>query len=139
MAGKLSDQESVPTKWNDPEPELRLIAHSEGTPAKAVYYLTGAIMACGGDLLSRRFHSDGSATLECEFPRGICVEIYGAFLAAGLRLSRSSHLKMAELCLRTHALPEDFQNQVMALELEVWESKADGDALAYLSGNRQIA
>jgi len=125
--------------WNDPEPELRLIAHSEDAPEKAVYYLTGAIMACGGQMLSRRFHSDGSAALECEFPRAICVEIYCALLSAGLQLSRSSHMKMAELCLRTYALPEDFQHQVVALELEVWESKAGGDVLARLVESRQIA
>lgn len=125
--------------WNEPEHELRLMAHSEEAPAKTVYYLTGAIMACGGEMLSRRFHSDGSAALECEFPRGICMEIYGALLTAGLQLSRSSHLKMAELCLRTHALPEDFQYKVVAMELEVWESKTGGGAPAYLTANRQIA
>jgi hypothetical protein len=139
MADNLSDQESVLTMWNNPEPELRLMAHSEDAPAKAVYYLTGAIMACGGEMLSRRFHCDGSAALECEFPRGICVEIYGVLLTAGLQLSRSSHLKMAELCLRTHALPEDFQQQVVAMELEVWESETGGGTLARLVESRQIA
>ena len=114
--------------WNDPIPELRLISRSEDSPEKTVYFLTGAIMACGGMMLSRRFHSDGSAAIECEFPRSICVEMYGVLLSAGLRLSRNSHLKLADLCRCTHALPLDFQQQIVTLEVEVLQRTDDGDS-----------
>lgn len=115
----LSDQESVLTAPHDLTPELRLISRSDDEPGKTVYFLTGAIMACGGLMLSRRFHSDGSAALECEFPRAICVDMYAVLLTAGLRLSRNSHLKMAELCRCTHALPRNFEKQVVTLEIDV--------------------
>lgn len=115
--------------WNDPIPELRLISRSEDSPEKAVYFLTGAIMACGGVMLSRRFHSDGSAAIECEFPRSICVEMYGVLLSAGLRLSRSSHMKLAELCRCSHALPPEFQQQIVTLEIEVLRRGAEEDVL----------
>ena len=139
MADNLSDQESVLTMWNDPEPELRLMAHSEEAPAKTVYYLTGAIMACGGEMLSRRFHCDGSAALECEFPREICVEIYGVLLSSGLHLSRSSHLKMAELCSCTHALPLGLKEQTVLLEIEVLRPRAEDEQIQESLERRQIA
>lgn len=105
--------------WDISIPELRLISRSEDAPEKTVYFLTGAIMACGGQMLSRRFHSDGSAALECQFPRAICVDMYGVLLSAGLHLSRGSHLKLAELCRCTHALPVDFQRQRIMLDVEI--------------------
>jgi len=126
----LSDQESVLTMmWNDSMPELRLISRSEDSPEKTVYFLTGAIMACGGMMLSRRFHSDGSAAIECEFPRSICVEMYGVLLSAELHLSRNSHMKLAELCRCTHALPQEFQQQVVTLEIEVLQRADDRDSV----------
>lgn len=115
--------------WNDPIPELRLISRSEDSPEKAVYFLTGAIMACGGEMLSRRFHSDGSAAIECEFPRSICVEMYGVLLSAGLRLSRSSHMKLSELCRCSYALPPEFQQQIVTLEIEVLRRDTEEDVL----------
>lgn len=137
--GILSDQDSVLITWNETMPELRLISRSDDGPEKSVYFLTGAIMACGGQMLSRRFHSDGSAALECEFPRAICVEIYSVLLSAGLQLSRGSHLKMAELCSCTHALPLDCQQQTVMLEVEVLQSKAEDEELSLRLGSRQIA
>jgi hypothetical protein len=135
----LSDQDSVLMTRNEPMPELRLISRSEDSPEKAVYFLTGAVMACGGMMLSRRFHSDGSAAIECEFPRSICVEMYGVLLSAGLRLSRASHLKMAELCRCTHALPRDFQQQIVMLEIEVLQRGSEGDALNLTVEGQSVA
>lgn len=137
--GILSDQESVLITRNETMPELRLISRSEDAPEMTVYFLTGAIMACGGQMLSRRFHSDGSAALECEFPRAICVEIYSVLLSAGLRLSRGSHLKMAELCNCTHALPLERKQQIVMLEIEVLQSKAEDEELSLRLEGRQIA
>lgn len=135
----MSDQESVLITRNDPIPELRLISRSEDAPEKTVYFLTGAILACGGEMLSRRFHSDGSAALACEFPREICVEIYGVLLSSGLHLSRSSHLKMAELCSCTHALPLGLKEQTVLLEIEVLRPRAEEEQIQESLERRQIA
>ena len=135
----MSDQDSVLMTWNDTMPELRLISRSEDSPEKAVYFLTGAIMACGGMMLSRRFHSDGSAAIECEFPRAICVEMYSVLLSAGLRLSRSSHLKLSELCRCTHALPLDFQQQMVMLEVEVLQRGSEEEVLNLLVERQPVA
>lgn len=120
-------------------PELRLISRSEDSPERAVYFLTGAIMACGGQLLSRRFHSDGSAALECEFPRAICVEMYGVLLSAGLQLSRGSHLKLAELCRCTHALPLECQQEPVMMEVEVLRVGEEEETALPLTKQLQIA
>lgn len=120
-------------------PELRLISRSEDSPERAVYFLTGAILACGGQLLSRRFHSDGSAALECEFPRAICVEMYGALLSAGLQLSRGSHLKLAELCRCTHALPLDCRQELVVLEIEVLQPEIEEGSSMLPLERQQIA
>jgi len=125
--------------WNESMPELRLISRSEDSPEKTVYFLTGAVMACGGMMLSRRFHSDGSAAIECEFPRSICVEMYGVLLSAGLRLSRNSHLKMAELCRCTHALPLSFQQQIVMLEIEVLQRGSEEDVLNLTLEGQSVA
>lgn len=125
--------------WTTPVPELRLVARSEDAPERAVYFLSGAIMACGGQMLSRRFHSDGSAALECEFPRAVGVEMYGALLSAGLHLSRSSHLKLAELCRCTHALPRDFEDQVVMLEIEVLQPRTEEGHLKLPPEPQQVA
>lgn len=120
-------------------PELRLISRSEDSPEKTVYFLTGAIMACGGMMLSRRFHSDGSAVIECEFPRSICMEMYGVLLTSGLRLSRNSHIKLAELCRCTYVLPLDRQRQIVMLEIEVLQRGAEEEKLSPYVEQRPMA
>lgn len=110
-------------------PELKLIAHSEEAPERMIRFLTGAIMVCGGHMLSRRFHSDGSAALECEFLRARCVDIYSVLVAAGLQLSRSSHFKLAELCQCTRAMLPSVEEQIVLLELEVIRNSDEGEGL----------
>jgi hypothetical protein len=103
MAGRaLSDGSSVrelcePTGvrcgWN-----LSLAALCSDDAARTVRFLTGAVLACGGDVLSRRFEPGQSATIEFEFVRATCVEMYSILIAAGLELSAEAHLAMASLC-----------------------------------------
>jgi hypothetical protein len=78
--------------------ELNLIALAAEDAPRTVRFLTGAIMACGGDVLSRRFDTGGVAAIEFEFVRAICVEMYSVLIAAGLELSAESHLVLASLC-----------------------------------------
>jgi hypothetical protein len=78
--------------------EISLIGLCPDDAPRTVRFLTGAIMACGGDVLARRFDAEGMATIEFEFVRAICVEMYSVLIAAGLDLSAESHHALASLC-----------------------------------------
>jgi hypothetical protein len=77
---------------------LRLTALSADEPERLVRYLTGALLSCGGWILTRTTQGNQAAELDFEFARAACVEIYAVLIAAGLELSRDSHLQMADLC-----------------------------------------
>lgn len=70
---------------------------SDDTP-RTVRFLTGAVMACGGCVLSRRYDPGDRAGIEFEFARATCVEMYSILIAAGLELSAESHRLLATLC-----------------------------------------
>lgn len=93
MDGTVQLNRGVPGGW-----ELELIALGAEDAPRTIRFLTGAIMACGGDVLSRRFDTGGSAAIEFEFVRAICVEMYSILIAAGLDLSAESHLALSSLC-----------------------------------------
>jgi len=78
--------------------ELHLIAFCAEDAPRTIRFLTGAIMACGGDVVSRRFDAAGEASIEFEFVRAVCVEMYSVLIAAGLDLTAESHLSLASLC-----------------------------------------
>jgi len=78
--------------------ELHLVALCAEDAPRTIRFLTGAIMACGGDVISRRFDAAGEAAIEFEFVRSVCVEMYSVLIAAGLELSAESHLTLASLC-----------------------------------------
>jgi hypothetical protein len=78
--------------------ELNLIALGAEDVPRTIRFLTGAILACGGDVLSRRFDAGGAAAIEFEFVRAICVEMYSVLIATGLELSAESHLALTSLC-----------------------------------------
>ncbi|HEX3987489.1 MAG TPA: hypothetical protein VHX13_12865 [Acidobacteriaceae bacterium] len=78
--------------------ELNLIALCGEDAPRTIRFLTGAIMACGGDVVSRRFDATGVAAIEFEFVRAVCVEMYSVLIAAGLELSAESHMALASLC-----------------------------------------
>ena len=77
---------------------LRLTALSADEPERLARFLTGALLACGGWILTRSMHGSQAAEIDFEFARASCVEIYSVLVAAGLALSRDSHLQLAELC-----------------------------------------
>lgn len=85
---------------------LNLTALSSDQPERLVRFLTGALLSCGGWVLTRATQGDHAAELDFEFARACCVEIYAVLIAAGLELSRDSHLQMAELCHCTNNLME---------------------------------
>jgi hypothetical protein len=108
--------------------DLHLIAlGAEDTP-RTIRFLTGAIMACGGDVLSRRFDGGGTAAIDFEFVRAICVEMYSILIAAGLELSMESHLTLASLCQCTRETLETTAGDLVRAQLIIESAKAAPNA-----------
>ena len=107
--------------------ELKLTALCQDDAARTVRFLTGAVMACGGSVLLRRFEPDASAEIEFEFPRATCVEMYSLLIAAGLELSRESHLMLADLCQCTKDLMDLMETKAFetaGVDLRVYPASA---------------
>ena len=60
--------------------------------------LSGLIPDCGAWIRSRSYIEPGTARFVFEFPRDICVDIYGVLVSAGLQLTTTSHNLLTELC-----------------------------------------
>jgi hypothetical protein len=121
-----SDAESV-HDYNEPiQPakgwDLHLTALCTDEAARTVRFLTGAVMACGGYVLSRRFDAGESAAIEFEFMRATCVEMYSILIAAGLELSAESHLAMAALCQCTRETLQSTAGDPVRVELVIRRS-----------------
>jgi len=101
---------------------LRLTALSPDDPARTVRVLTGALLACGGWVLTRT-NEKGVAALDFEFARAACVEVYAVLIGCGLELSRDSHLKMAELCHCTKNLIETRAFDIARVDLVVYNNR----------------
>ena len=78
--------------------KLALSACCPADAPRAVRFLTGAVLACGGCILSRSFEPGEHAAIEFQFARAVCVEMYGVLLAAGLELCPESHRLLSSLC-----------------------------------------
>ena len=103
--------------WN-----LRLTAHSADEPERLVRFLTGALLSCGGWVLTRATQGQEAAELDFEFARAACVDIYSVLVAAGLELSRDSHLQMAGLCHCTKNLIETRAFDIARADLLVYRT-----------------
>jgi len=86
---------------------------------RTVRFLTGAVMACGGCVLSRRFDPNERAAIEFEFLRASCVEMYSVLIAAGLELSAESHHRLAALCQCTRETLENTAADPVRVELTI--------------------
>ena len=64
----------------------------------AVSRLSGLIPDCGAWIRSRSFVDPQTARFVFEFPRDICIDVYGVLVSAGLQLTAASHLLLTELC-----------------------------------------
>jgi hypothetical protein len=102
---------------------LRLTALCPDDPARTVRMLTGALLACGGWVLTRT-HEKGAFALDFEFARAACVEVYAVLIGCGLELSRDSHLRMAELCHCTKNLIETRAFEIARIDLVVYNNRA---------------
>lgn len=103
---------------------LRLTALSADNPERLARFLTGALLACGGWILTRSTQGNESAELDFEFARAGCVEIYSVLVAAGLALSRDSHLQLADLCHCTSNLIESRALEIARAVLTIYHSKS---------------
>lgn len=105
--------------WN-----LRLTALSADDPERLVRFLTGALLSCGGWVLTRTTQGNEAAELDFEFARGACVDIYSVLVAAGLELSRDSHVQMADLCHCTKNLIESRAFDIARADLVVYRTQS---------------
>lgn len=88
-------------------------------PGRLVRSLTGAILGCGGWVLSRGSNDAGLVNLLFEFERRSCVEIYSILIAVGLELSQSGHTRFTELCQCTRFQGADRGEEIASIDLEI--------------------
>ena len=98
---------------------MSLTALCSDDAPRTVRFLTGAVMACGGCVLSRRFDPGDTAAIEFEFMRATCVEMYSILIAAGLELSAPSHRALATLCQCTRETLEATAGDPVRIELTI--------------------
>ena len=98
---------------------LQMKAVSIEEPGRLVQTLTGAILGCGGWVLSRGANDTGTINMLFEFERNACVEIYSLLIAAGLELSQSGHLRFTELCQCTRSSRIDCGAEIASIDLEI--------------------
>jgi hypothetical protein len=98
---------------------MQMKAVSVEEPSRLVQSLTGAILGCGGWVLSRGASDTGTVNMLFEFERRACVEIYSVMIAAGLELSQSGHIRFTELCQCTRSHQQDCGAEIASVDLEV--------------------
>jgi hypothetical protein len=98
---------------------LQMRAISRERPGRLVKSVTGAILGCGGWVLSRSASDTGLMDILFEFERQSCLEIYSVLIAAGLELSQSAHMRFTELCQCTRLAKSDLGEEIVSVDLEV--------------------
>jgi hypothetical protein len=98
---------------------MQMKAISIEEPSRLVQTLTGAILGCGGWVLSRGANDTGTVNMLFEFERQTCVEIYSLLIAAGLELSQSGHIRFTELCQCTRSHQQECGTEIASVDLEV--------------------
>ena len=98
---------------------MQMRAVSVEEPARLVQTLTGAILGCGGWVLSRGANDSGTISILFEFERQACVDIYSVLVAAGLELSQSGHIRITELCQCTRSNKQDCSSEIASIDLEI--------------------
>lgn len=113
----------MPTRYTAPAISapwaMQINAISVEEPSRLVQTLTGAILGCGGWVLSRGANDTGTVTILFEFERQACVEIYSMLIASGLELSQSGHIRFTEFCLCTRSHQKDCGTEIASIDLEV--------------------
>ena len=108
---------------------LQMRAISRDEPGRVVKGVTGAILGCGGWVLSRSVTDTGLIDILFEFERNACLEIYSILIAAGLELSQGAHLRFTELCQCTRLRGESCAEDIISVDLEIqvleWSAKPE--------------
>ena len=113
MPGQLAMQTmSVP--W-----AMEMKAVSAEEPSRLVQSLTGAILGCGGWVLSRGANDSGTVSMLFEFERQACVDIYSLLIGAGLDISQSGHIRFTELCQCTRSNESECGTEIASVDLEI--------------------
>lgn len=110
----LSREHGVNIPW-----AMQMKAVSTEDPSRLVQSLTGAILGCGGWVLSRGTNETGRVNMLFEFERHACVDIYTLLIAAGVELSQIGHFRLTELCQCTRSQPRDCGAEIASLDLEI--------------------
>jgi hypothetical protein len=119
MPDKITGQ-SMNTPW-----ALQMKAVSGEEPSRLVQSLTGAILGCGGWVLSRGANDTGLINLLFEFERRACVDIYSVLIASGLELSQVGHVRFTELCQCTRSHPGNCGAEIASIDLEIQTFQMD--------------
>ena len=97
-------------------------------PARLIQTLTGAILGCGGWVLSRGADDSGTINILFEFERQHCVDMYTVLIAVGLELSQLAHLRFTELCQCTRSHFEDCGEEIVSVDLEIQSFSVEANA-----------
>ncbi|MDR3723741.1 MAG: hypothetical protein P4K83_04550 [Terracidiphilus sp.] len=106
---------------------LQMKAISMEEPDRLVRTLTGAILGCGGWVLSRGANDTGTVNMLFEFERQSCVDMYSILIAAGLDLSQSAHIRFTELCHCTCNQSRDCSSEIASVDLEIQTFPSESD------------
>jgi len=98
---------------------LEMKGVSQVEPSRLVCTLTGAILGCGGWVLSRGASDTGTVNLMFEFERHACLDIYSVLIAAGIELSQAGHIRFTELCHCTCNQIADCGSEIASVDLEI--------------------
>ena len=98
---------------------MQMKAVSTEEPARLVQSLTGAILGCGGWVLSRGSNDTGRINMLFEFERRACIDIYTILMASGLELSQTGHIRFTELCQCTRSQTRNCSEEIASVDLEI--------------------
>ncbi len=88
-------------------------------PSRLVRSLTGAILGCGGWVLSRGATDTGVVNMLFEFERQACIDMYSVLIAAGIELSQNGHVRFTELCQCTCNHHLECGDEIASVDLEI--------------------
>ncbi len=112
---------------------MQMRAVSVEEPGRLVQTLTGAILGCGGWVLSRGASDTGAVNMLFEFERQTCMDIYSVLIAAGLELSQNGHIRFTELCQCTRLHLWECGTQIASVDLEIQTFPVETASLPRLS------
>ena len=111
---ELDSGQSMSIPW-----ALQMKGVSADDPSRLVQTLTGAILGCGGWVLSRGANDTGIINMLFEFERRTCVDIYSILIGSGVELSPGGHIRFTELCQCTRSHPHDCGAEIASVDLEI--------------------